>query len=185
MKRLFRFRYPKLVLLIVFSILAYYIFSNDAVQEFVYGLNRLSYLGIFIAGVFFSFGFSTPFSTGFFLIASPDNIFIAAIIGGFGAMLADLSIFKLIKISFMDEFRRLEKTKLLREFNGVFHQKFLVHVKLYILYACAGIIIASPLPDEIGVSMLAGLTRIKASVLSVISFVMNTLGILLLLWIGS
>lgn len=65
MKRLFRFGYPKLFLLVVFSVLAYFIFSNDGVMNYVSSLGDLGYLGIFIAGICFSFGFSTPFAIGF------------------------------------------------------------------------------------------------------------------------
>ena len=51
------------------------------------------------------------------------------------------------------------------------------------MYAVAGLIIASPLPDEAGIILLAGLTKIKASILAPISLAMNTLGILILLLI--
>jgi uncharacterized membrane protein YdjX (TVP38/TMEM64 family) len=51
------------------------------------------------------------------------------------------------------------------------------------MYAIAGLIISSPLPDELGVSMLAGLTTINAKKLSIISFIMNSLGILIMLMI--
>lgn len=185
MKRLFTFRYPKLFLLVLFSIISYVIFSDASVQSSVAGLNNLSYLGIFIAGLLFSFGFSTPFAVGFFIVAQPENIFFAAIIGGAGAMLSDLTIFKIIKFSFMDEFKRLEKTPLIKEFNIIFKHEFSTRIKLYLLYAVAGLVIASPLPDEIGVSMLAGLTKIKPLMLAIISFIMNAFGILVMLLIGS
>lgn len=181
MKRLFRFRYPKLFLLIIFSILSYYIFSSFYVQKLVENLNSLSYLGILIAGIFFSFGFTTPFSVGYFLTAQPQNIFIAAIIGGFGALLSDLLIFKVIKISFMDEFNQLKKSPAIREINILLSKKPLARFKNYMMYALVGFVIASPLPDELGVSMLAGLTKIKMHILAIIGFIMNTIGILILL----
>jgi len=46
-----------------------------------------------------------------------------------------------------------------------------------------GILIASPLPDEAGVIMLAGLTKIKSNVFAILSFSLNTAGILILLLI--
>ena len=49
------------------------------------------------------------------------------------------------------------------------------------MYAFVGILIASPLPDEIGVIMLAGLTKINFKILAIISFILNTLGILIIL----
>jgi uncharacterized membrane protein YdjX (TVP38/TMEM64 family) len=49
------------------------------------------------------------------------------------------------------------------------------------MYAFAGILIASPLPDEAGVIMLAGLTKIKTWALAIISIILNTIGILIML----
>ena len=181
MKSLFKFRYPKIILLIIFIILAYIIFSQSKVSGLISQLGNLKYLGIFIAGLFFSFGFSSPISAGFFIIANPSNVFLAAIIGGAGAMFGDLFIFKLIRFSFIDEFKNLEKARIIKNLNREIEKDLGHKIKNYLLYAFAGILIASPLPDEAGVIMLAGLTKIKPSVLAIIGFVLNTIGILILL----
>jgi len=175
------FRYPKLAGLAISIIIAYFIFSNPAVKQWFHGLNSWGYLSAFIAGCLFTFGFTSPLSAGLFIILNPENIWLAGILGGFGAMLGDLLIFKIIRFSFMDEFERLKKTKALKEIAYLM-EKYLGHkIKVYLMYAFAGILIASPLPDEAGIMMLAGLTKIKTKPLAVISFVMNTLGILILL----
>ena len=63
-------------------------------------------------------------------------------------------------------------------------EKKLKHkLKVYLMYAIAGIIIASPLPDEAGIIMLAGLTKIKMHNLAILSFLFNTLGIIIILFI--
>jgi len=49
------------------------------------------------------------------------------------------------------------------------------------MYLFAGVFIASLLPDEAGVIILAGLTKLSARALSVIGFVLNSLGILIIL----
>jgi hypothetical protein len=114
--KLLKFKYPKLLGFAFAIVLAYWIFSNQAVAGFFSGLgNGLGYVGAAIAGFFFSFGFTTPFSIGMFLTLAPKNIFLAAIIGGTGAMLADLLIFNFVRFSFMDEFKRLERTSVMRE----------------------------------------------------------------------
>src|SRR3989338_2833810 len=179
MKLLFKFRYPKLAILLLCFFVSFYIFSNPLVKNKIQLADN--YLGMFIAGIFFSFGFTAPFSVGYFLTLDPQNIFIAAFIGGLGALLSDLLIFKIIKLSFIDEFNRLKKTKAIKEINYLLSQKPLARFKNYMLFALAGFIIASPLPDELGASMLAGLTKIKTHVLAIISFIMNTLGIFILL----
>src|SRR3989344_5720598 len=111
MKRLFKFKYPKILGLIVAIVFAYLIFRNPAVSGFVYGLGDYGYLGVFIAGILFAFGFTAPFAVGFFISLNPANIWIAGIIGGLGALMSDLIIFSTIKVSFEDEFKRLRNYK--------------------------------------------------------------------------
>jgi uncharacterized membrane protein YdjX (TVP38/TMEM64 family) len=183
MKRLFKFKYPKIIALIITIILAYIIFSNPKVGEFVSHLGALSYLGTFLAGMLFSFGFTAPFSAGFFITLNPGNIWLAGIIGGLGAMCSDLLIFKFIRFSFRDELRKLKKEKISREIENMINKTLGNKIRIYLMYAIAGIMIASPLPDEAGVIMLAGLTRIKPKILAFISFLLNTAGILVLLYI--
>lgn len=181
MKRLFKFKYPKLTIFAICIIAAYFIFKEPLIVEKISGLNELSYLGMFIAGLFFSFGFTTPFAIGFFLTAHPDSIVLAGLLGGFGAMLSDFAIFKIIKFSFMDEFNRLERTKPFKESIHMIKHNIKKKIRNYLLYLTAGFIIASPLPDELGVTMLAGLTHIRLSLFALISFVGNTSGILIIL----
>src|SRR3990167_8993223 len=153
MKRLFKFKYPKLTLLLICIVAAYFVFSLEPTQEFMTLLGT-KYFGVAIAGFLFSFGFTTPFAIGAFVTMNPQNIFLSAIIGGFFAMLADLTIFSVIKMSFMEEFRRLGKTKTMKNLISL-EPSMSEKMKHYLFYIFAGIIIASTLPDEIGVTMLA------------------------------
>ncbi len=180
-KRIFNFRYPKIMLLILAIILAYVIFRNPFIGDFVSHLGALSYIGIFIAGMLFAFGFTAPFAVGFFIILNPSNIWIAGIIGGLGALISDLIIFYTIKVSFEDEFKKLRNSKNFIRIIKLIKRNINEKIRIYLMYAFAGILIASPLPDEAGVTMLAGLTKISAKSLALISFILNTLGIIILL----
>jgi len=180
-KSLFKFRYHKIALLVLTIIASYLFFTHPSSSPFLSYLENYGYLTVFIAGILFSFGFTTPIAIAIFLSIHPSNIILAAILGGVGAMLSDLLIFKIIRVSLADEFTLLEKTKPLLAISSLIKKSLPHKIRVYILYAFAGIIIASPLPDELGVTMLAGLTQIKAKVLSIISFICNTLGILILL----
>ena len=179
MKKLFKFKYPKLTILAICIVAAYFIFSLEPTQEFMTLLGT-KYFGVAIAGFLFSFGFTTPFAIGAFVTMNPSNIFLSAIVGGFFAMLADLTIFGIVRMSFMNEFRKLGRTKTARTLSS-FNPTFSKKIKHYLLYAFAGIVIASPLPDELGVSMLAWLGRIKPLPLAIITFVANTIGIFVML----
>lgn len=181
LKELIRIRYPKISLLAAAIISAYILFGNQSVEQYVSGLGVLGYLGVFIAGMMFAFGFTAPFAVGFFIILNPQNIWLAGVIGGMGALISDLAIFRMIRFSFMDEFKKLENTKLMKSAGRLIERSLGHKIKLYLMYSFAGILIASPLPDEAGVTLLSGLTKISATTLAIISFTLNTLGIILIL----
>lgn len=183
MIRLFHFKYPKIAALIITVIASYFLFSNETVAGWISGLGSIGYIGIYLAGLCFSFGFTTAFGIGYFVAAEPNSIILAAIVGGLGALTGDLLIFKIIKSSFMDEFERLENTKAFSIAVRGFDRLISKRIKVYLLYAIAGLVIASPLPDELGVTMLAGLTAIRTLKLAIISFILNSLGILVMLLI--
>lgn len=176
-------KYPKLFLLILVSIFTYYLFSTEYINGLITSLNGGGYIYALLFGCLFTFGFSTPISIGFFLSYSPDNILIAALIGGIGAVVSDLTIFKLIKFSFMDEFEQLKKEKSFIKLNNIFRLKISEKIKLYLMFLFAGLIIASPLPDEVGVTMLAGLSKIDVYKLAILGFIFNSIGIYVILLI--
>jgi len=180
-KKLFHFKYSKIFLLIIAIIFAYYIFKNPIISKEIKNLGEFSHIGFFIAGMFLAFGFSAPFAVGFFIISKPENILLAVFIGGLGASFSDWLIFKFIKISFMKEFNNLRKSGASKKINEIFNKNFSIRIRHYLLYIFAGILIATPLPDEIGVSMLAGLTTIKQRILVITSFILHCLAILIIL----
>jgi len=184
-KRLVAFKYPKLLLLVLTIALAYYLFTLPAVKVFFSGLAQFNHLSNFIAGLFFSFGFTTPFSIGYLVTAHPSNIILASIIAGIGSVIGDMVIFKTIKFSFMDEFKELEKKKAIVKIGEIVKHNKHVLIRHYLLYIFAGLVLASPLPDEIGVSMLAGLTTIKPVKLAVISFILHTIPFFLLFYFSA
>lgn len=181
MKKLFKFKYLKTLILVVSIIIAYSILQNNYIKTLIQSLDNLNYLGIFIAGFLFSFGFTAPFAVSFFILSNPNNLLLAALIGGIGSLFSDLLIYKIIKINFMDEFNRLKKTELIKRIKGKIANKLSHKIKNYLMYSFAGIIIASPLPDEIGITMLAGLSHINAKTLGLLSFILHSIAILLLL----
>jgi len=185
MKKKFKFKYPKITIFIFVIIIAYFIFKNPTVIKFISHLNSFSNFGAFVAGFFYSFGFTSPLSAGFFLQLKTENIIFTGIIGGIGAMLADLFIFKFIKLSFKEEFEKLKEEKILKKIRNFTRRRFKKGIRTIASYIFAGILIGSPLPDEVGVTILAGLSKIKERAIIIIGFILNTIGIILLLLIGS
>ncbi|MEK6908844.1 MAG: hypothetical protein AABX23_02220 [Nanoarchaeota archaeon] len=181
MKRLFIFTYPKLTLYVIAIILAYFVFQMSVVSGFIASMNNLFYLSIFLAGLLFSAGFTTPIATGFLLASDPSNIYLAAGIGAIGALIADLGIFSFMRLSFNDEFKQLKHTSFIRHIaTGV---RMIVPKKFrsFFVYVLVILIIASPLPDELAVAMLAGFTKIHHYGFMLMSYIGNAIGIFILL----
>ncbi|MDD3160010.1 MAG: hypothetical protein PHQ98_03515 [Candidatus ainarchaeum sp.] len=138
-------------------------------------------MGVFIAGFLFSFGFTAPFAVVFLLSLSPENIFLAALIGGVGSMVSDLLILRFVKISFENEFIHLRKEKpvlfLKQKIDLLFNPK----LKHYLFLAFAGILFASPLPDEAAIMLISSVSQLSENKIALIGLVCNTLGILIIL----
>jgi uncharacterized membrane protein YdjX (TVP38/TMEM64 family) len=183
-KFLFRFKYPKLSLFLICIILSYVLFTNASLDQYLIGLGQWSYLGVFFAGILFSFGFTSPFSAGLLIILKPENIFLAAIIGGFGSLLGDMLIFKFVKVSFEKEFSRLKRARPFLFLKSTAKKVIVPKLWHYLMFILAAFFFASPfIPDEAAVTLLAGLSNMSAKKLALISFICNTIGILFILWI--
>lgn len=176
-----KFKYPKLLGVIVAILLAYILFSFPFMKNFISGLGSLGYFGSFIAGMFYTFGFTSPFSAGFFIDLNPQSIWLAGILGGVGAFIGDMFIFELIRVSFKGEFEKLGKEKPIKWIGRFFEKFFGRRIRTFLLCVVAVIFIGSPLPDEAGLTLLAGFTKIHDYVIAIISIIANTAGILVLL----
>jgi uncharacterized membrane protein YdjX (TVP38/TMEM64 family) len=181
-RRIFSFKYPKLLFLVFMMGLAYYFFSTPLASKLISSFNAAGYHWVFISGALTTFGFTAPFGIGFLTKLIPPNILLATLIGGVGAMIADLLIFHTIKFSFKDELKSLEKTKAIQEIEKIVKKNRHIKMTHYLLYIFAGIMIISPLPDEVGVSMLAGLTTINPLKFAMISFGLHSLAIFSILF---
>ncbi len=174
-----KFKYPKFAILGVSYIFAYLIFANKDYPALKNAVEVFGYLGIFLAGVFYTYGFTSgPAAALFFLMSKNINIFAAGIIGGLGSLLGDFLIFEFIRTGFQDEIKQLSHEHLFRKI------KFPKRITPFVIPVLAGIFIASPLPDEIGVCMLAA-SKIKTKYFAVFSYLLNTLGIFVILLLGA
>jgi len=176
-----KFKYPKIAGVIAAIIFAYVLFSNPYVREFISGLNSPGYLGAFISGMFYTFGFTSPFSAGFFIDLNPSSILLAGILGGIGACIGDMFIFYFVKEFFKKEFVLLGNEKPVKSIAKLLDKLFGKKINFYLMHLLAAFFIASPLPDEAGIILIAGFTKVKASSMAIIGVIFNTIGILILL----
>ena len=180
-EKLLKIKYPKFLLLLLTFVIAYLLFYNRAYGPFHDFVASLSYFGTFISGALYVYGFTAAPATALLLIlAKEQNILLASLIGGFGALIGDLIIFMTIRHSFADEIEKLFEEKIVRYINS----KMPSLIKKYLVPAAAVFIIASPLPDEIGIALFAASKNITLKAFSVFSYIINTIGIFAILYIG-
>jgi len=181
-KSILKLKHSRVLLLLFSIIFAYLLFKSRNYQPFHNLLLSFGYLGAFFAGLLYTYGFTAAPATAILLIlAKEQNIILAGFIAGLGALIGDLTIFKFIRFVFQDEFKKLSKQRIFNHSKN----KIIKKLKKYIIIILAGFIISSPLPDEIGVSLLAGATPISTKIFSIFSYIFNTIGIFIILIIGS
>ena len=179
-------KYPKVGMLAMVTIFAYLTFRLEEIQSFFHHLDQLGYVSALIGGMLFAFGFGAPFGVAILAtIANDVNILIAGIVGGLGALLSDYLLFRFIRGTFNDEVMRFRKSRAFSFVDGVLIKKLPPRISFYVLLGVAGFVIASPLPDEIGVALLASIATVKERTFAIMSFALNTLGILIVLAAGT
>ena len=116
--RKFNFKYPKFLLLFMTFVLAYLIFSGRTYLPLNNALLNLGYFGTFIAGMLFAYGFTAAPATAILMIlAKEQNLLVTGLIAGFGALLADLIIFRFVRSHFQDEVDNLSKEKIIQKIH--------------------------------------------------------------------
>jgi len=134
------------------------------------------FLGVFLAGMFFVSIFTTaPAGVVLFEIAQVNSIWEVALFGGLGALVGDLLIFRFIKDSLARDISSLLKKTNQKRLISIFRLKLF----RWLLPFLGALVVASPLPDEIGLTMM-GLSKMKMLVFIPISFTLNFLGILII-----
>ena len=179
-------RYPKIGILALVVVFAYLTFEFDEVQYFFHSLGDLGYVSVFIGGMLFAFGFGAPFGVAILAtLADEVNLLTAGVVGGLGALLSDYLLFRFIRVTFNDEIDRFRNSRTFILMDGVVTRRLRPKLVRYISLGVAGFVIASPLPDEIGVAMLASVATVNEKTFAFMSFVLNTLGILAVLAAGT
>lgn len=138
-------------------------------------------VGSFVAGMFFTSILTTaPATVVLGEIAQSNSVLLVAIFGGLGALIGDFIIFRFVRDRFSEHLILLLNSKRTRD-----RIKFLLKLKSlkWLTFALAGIIIASPLPDELGISLL-GFSKTRTSLFIPFSFVANSTGVLFIGLIG-
>jgi len=131
----------------------------------------------FLAGMLFTSFFTLgPASVALVHIAETAPISGVVVWGGIGAMFGDLILFFFVRDRFAEDLKHAIKPRYFRAFMKSMHFGFMKWISPVI----GALIIASPLPDELGITLL-GMSKVKLSVLMPVALIMNMLGIYLLI----
>ena len=174
-------RYKHLTLIAVGGIIAVFLSRWQSFHDVLVALGSLGYLGAFLGGALFVSTFTVATGLLILLILVEQHSLIGmSIVAGFGAVAGDYMIFRFVKDGIMEEVAPLYNKLGGRHLTLLFHTKYL-HWTLPVIGA---LIIASPLPDEIGVSLM-GIAKMPTRTFLVVSYIFNTIGIFVTLAMGS
>jgi hypothetical protein len=166
-------KYKNTTLLIVSLIVFFYFADSVIVRSVIHSLGTTGYVGAFVAGIFFVSTFTVaPAAVVLFYLAEQLNPLEVALLAGLGGVVGDLLIFRFMKDRVFEElaplFRRLKGSRI----SELLHTPYFG----WLLPVIGATIIASPLPDELGVSIL-GISKMKQWQFVVLSFFLNAIGI--------
>jgi len=170
-------KYPRLTFGLFLFIALNLIFLFSDHTAVTAEINKFGYWSFLVLGSLYTFSFTTGIATGAFLSYIPDgNIFLYSLIGGAGAVVSDLIIYKIIKSELDGEIKKLQRSRLVKYLSlipGITNK--------YVLAFIGIVTIATPLPDELSVALLAENKLMKKRYFIPIALLMNTIGIYVLL----
>lgn len=161
--------------IVAFSVvIAILMVKTGALKTLLVSTQEVKFIGSFVAGVFFVSVFSAaPAAVVLAEIAQSNSIFWVAFFGGIGALVGDLIIFRFIKDRLSEDFNYLIKKTKSERLVSIFKLRLFK----WLIPFLGALIVASPLPDELGLAMM-GLSKMKTFLFVPLSFFLNFLGIL-------
>src|SRR3989344_5847726 len=160
-------------LLAISVLIAVILIQTQVLSNVLTATKESEMIGSFVAGTFFT---SAPAIAALGEIAHANSVLFTALFGALGAVVGDMVIFRFMRDRFSKHLLTLIGHK-----GGVARLKALFRLRLFkwLTFLVGGLIIASPLPDELGISLL-GFSKTRLSLFIPLSFTFNFLGILII-----
>ncbi len=173
-KRWRHWRYKNTTLLII-SLFAFFVLATtDTVKEVIAAMGSSGYIGAFIVGMLFVSVFTAaPAGVVLFNLADKLHPVEIAVVAGAGMMVGDFILFRYMRDNVFDELAPLFQKVTTHRISKLFYTPYFS----WLLPILGAIFIASPGPDEIGISLL-GLSKIKEWQFLLVTFCLNFAGIL-------
>lgn len=168
-------KHKNLLILLIAVTFAFLLSLFQPFHDFLTHLGNFGYIGAFIAGILFTSAFTTPTSFVIFAtLAGTVHPVPLALIGGMGAVAGDFLIFRFVRDDLSAELEEVYEKLGGNHLTRIFNTKYF-HWTLPLI---GSFILASPLPDELGISIM-GVSKLRTFEFIPISYLSNTVGILL------
>ncbi len=154
---------------------------SGAIHELLITFGDAWILAAFVAGVFFTSIFTAaPAAAAILLIAQDANMWLVALVAALGSLAGDFIMFRFVRDRFAHYLRELVRYEMR-------HHRLAAAFKMrpmrWIVVGLGAIIIASPLPDELGIALL-GFARVSSAAFAPLAFVANFVGLLGIAFVG-
>jgi uncharacterized membrane protein YdjX (TVP38/TMEM64 family) len=165
--------YTNISLVTIGIILATLLSQFEPLHVFLYSIGGFGYIGAFVGGMLFVSTFTV--ATGALILSilartlTPWEV---SIIAGIGAVIGDITIFGIVKDGLLGEMLDIYNRVGGKHITKLFHTRYF----RWSLPVIGAIIIASPLPDELGVTLM-GISKMPVSRFILLSFILNSVGI--------
>jgi hypothetical protein len=172
-------RYKYTVILLVTFLLAWSFGTLgyvDSVATYAAGANQI--LFAFVAGALYSFSFTAAFAVLLFsnLTVSQEAVLPLAVIAATGGLIMDVTLLRFIKGALSEEMTTHAK-RIVERYTKRRPVRFLLQV-------LGGAVIASPLPEEIGLTLL-GISHLSFWRIISVTYVLDIIGAYLVITIAS
>lgn len=164
-----------LAIVVISVVVAILLVENGALDGFLNQTEGFIYTTAFIAGFFFTSIFTISLSTvvlGNLMLSGP--IFPIALVAAAGAVIGDFLIFQFMRDRISEDVEELVKTVSHHRVKKV-HR---LSLSRFLWPLLGALIIASPLPDELGLAIL-GMNHISNERFVPISYVFNFIGLVI------
>jgi hypothetical protein len=175
-KLLKNYKYKNLTFVFISILLTIFLSKYDFFNKFLFEIRHIPLAGPFIAGVLYTS--TSTAALGILMISDISQKLPAieiAIVAGLGGVIADFFLFRFFKNNLLSEI-----IPIYNRLGGQYLTKLMHHkLLMWSLPIIGAIIIASPFPDELGISLM-GLTNIKSYQFVLLCLVLDMAGVFLL-----
>lgn len=180
-----RLRYPKLILLSLSIFIGFLIYFDQNNFHFHSLIYNSGYFGIFIAGALLAHGFTMGPAIAMLLIISENHPLLStSLIATTGTIIGNAIAYNLLRISYHQELAELSRLPFFVRLQKWADKNTPEFVRTYVLPVFAGIISATPLPDEFSVVLIKASKKISITAFTIITAIVSIFGVTIILLIG-